>query len=61
MTKLKVTSNDVKIGVVFRAWITAMVGALNLYLDLEMSYTWRQALVVVVKLQGKEVHHAQTI
>ena len=55
------TSKDVKIDVTFRARITAMVGTLNLYLDPEMSYTWRQASVVVAKLQGKGVRHAQTI
>ena len=61
LTKLKVTSKDVKIDVTFRARITAMVSALNLYLDPEMSYTWRQASVVVAKWQGKGVCHAKTI
>ena len=61
LTKLKATSKDVKIDVTFHARITAMVGALNLYLDPEMSYTWRQASMVVAKLQGKGVRHAKTI
>jgi len=38
-----------------------MVGALNLYLDPEMSYTWRQASLVVAKSQGHGVHHARNI
>ena len=38
-----------------------MVGTLNLYLDPEASYTWRQTSLVTSKVQGHGVHHAQNI
>ena len=39
-TKLNIKGNDPKVNVVFQARITAMVGAINLYLDPRLPYTW---------------------
>jgi hypothetical protein len=47
--------------VFFRARITAMAGALNLYLDSELSYTWRQASMIVAKSQGHGSYRAHCI
>ncbi|THU75878.1 hypothetical protein K435DRAFT_706193 [Dendrothele bispora CBS 962.96] len=38
-----------------------MVGTLNLYLDPELSYTWREASLISAKAQGHGVYHARTI
>ncbi|KAJ7242820.1 hypothetical protein B0H12DRAFT_1023434 [Mycena haematopus] len=38
-----------------------MLGSLNLYLDTELSYTWRQASLVVSRSQGHGIHHARNI
>ena len=38
-----------------------MVGTLNLYLDPNTSYTWRDASLVTSKIQGHGIHHAQNI
>jgi len=59
--KLVLSSKDKHLDVVLRSRITAMVGTLNLYLDPEASYTWRQASLVTSKVQGHGVHHAQNI
>jgi hypothetical protein len=59
--KLTVFSKDKKIDVVFRARLTAMVSALNLYLDPELSYTWREASMLVSKSQNQGSNHARNI
>jgi hypothetical protein len=56
--KLKVLSKDKKLDIVFRARITAMVGTINLYMDSELSYTWREASLIVAKSQGQGPNHA---
>jgi hypothetical protein len=61
VAKLTVKSKDQKLDVFFRAHITAMVGTLNLYLDSELSYTWREASFVVSKSQGQGINHARNI
>ena len=58
---LTVKAKDKKLDVVFRSCITAMVGTLNLYLDPELSYTWREASLVVAKSQGSGIYRAQRI
>jgi hypothetical protein len=50
--RLAVKAKDPKLDVTFRARITAMVGTLNLYLDPELSYTWREASLIAAKSQG---------
>jgi hypothetical protein len=61
VTKLAIKSHDKKLDVLFRARITAMVGTLNLYLDSELSYSWREASLVVSKTQGQGSNHARNI
>lgn len=61
LAKLTLKSKDKKVDVVLRARITAMSGTLNLYLDPEVSYSWRQASLVVSKSQGHGANHARTI
>ena len=50
--KLLLQGRDKSLDVVFRAHISAMVGVLNLYLDPELPYTWKEASMVIVKAQG---------
>ncbi|KAF7361462.1 RNF220 domain-containing protein [Mycena sanguinolenta] len=58
---LEIKSKDKKLDVFFRGRITAMLGTLNLYLDPELSYTWRQASLVVSRSQGHGINHARNI
>jgi hypothetical protein len=58
---LSVKSKDKKLDIVFRGRITGMVGTLNLYLDPELSYSWRQASMVVAKSQGHGSHRARNL
>jgi hypothetical protein len=50
--KLVLKSGDKTLDIVVCAHISAMVGILNLYLDPDLSYTWRKALIIVSKAQG---------
>ncbi|KAH8983234.1 hypothetical protein EDB92DRAFT_1951794 [Lactarius akahatsu] len=59
--KLMDRSKDKDLDVIFRARITTMVGILNLYLDKALSYTWRNASLVVVKAQGQGTMHARNL
>ena len=59
--KLTIKGKDPKIDVVFRARITAMAGAINLYLDPELLYTWREASLLVAKSQGYGSYRAHSI
>ncbi|KAJ7498371.1 hypothetical protein B0H11DRAFT_2381653 [Mycena galericulata] len=58
---LSVKSKDKKLDVFFRARITAMAGTLNLYLDSELSYTWREASMIVARSQGHGSYRARCI
>ncbi|KAG1765350.1 hypothetical protein EDD22DRAFT_845462 [Suillus occidentalis] len=60
-TKIAVSSKDKKLDVVFRSRITAMLGALNLYLDPELSYGWHEASLVASKSLGQGINHAHNI
>ncbi|KAG1894370.1 uncharacterized protein F5891DRAFT_985117 [Suillus fuscotomentosus] len=53
--KIAVSSKDKKLDVVFRSRITAMLGALNLYLDPELSYGWHEAFLVASKSLGQDL------
>jgi hypothetical protein len=55
----KLQSQDKSLDVVFRARISAMIGVLNLFLDPGLSYTWREASMVVAKAQGNGSARAQ--
>jgi hypothetical protein len=59
--KLTVKAKDKKLDVFFRSRITAMVATLNLYLDAELSYTWRQSSVLAAKAMGRGVKHARNL
>ena len=54
-------SQDKSLDVVFRARIAAMVGALNLFLDPGLSFTWREASMVAAKAQGHGSTRARSI
>ncbi|KAJ7037079.1 hypothetical protein C8F04DRAFT_1180803 [Mycena alexandri] len=43
------------------AALRPMVGTLNLYLDSELSYTWREASMIVAKSQGHGSYRARSI
>ncbi|KAG1878842.1 hypothetical protein F4604DRAFT_1923521 [Suillus subluteus] len=59
--KIAVNSKDKKLDVVFQSHITAMLGALNLYLDPELSYGWREASLIALKSLGQGINHARSI
>jgi hypothetical protein len=59
--RLQVASKDKKLDVLFRARVVSMVGTLNLFLDLELTYTWKSASLVTSKAQGHGVKHTQHI
>ncbi|KAJ7869644.1 hypothetical protein B0H13DRAFT_2557516 [Mycena leptocephala] len=58
---LSVKSKDKELDVFFRARITAMLATLNLYLDSQLSYTWREASMIVARSQGHGPYRAQCI
>ncbi|KAK7060055.1 hypothetical protein R3P38DRAFT_2679776, partial [Favolaschia claudopus] len=58
---LSVKSKDKKLDVFLRARISAMVGTLNLYLDSELSYGWREASMIVARSQGHGAYRARNI
>ena len=59
--ELTVRSKDKKLDVFFRSRITSMVATLNLYLDPELSYSWRNASVIAAKASGRGVNHARNL
>jgi hypothetical protein len=59
--KLTVKAKDQKLDVFFRSRITAMVATLNLYLDTEISYSWRESSVLAAKALGRGVNHARNL
>ncbi|KIJ56047.1 hypothetical protein M422DRAFT_239240 [Sphaerobolus stellatus SS14] len=59
--KLFVLSKDNKIDIFFRGRLSAMIGALSLYLDPTLSYGWRESSVLAAKASGHGVYHAQCI
>ena len=58
---LMLQSRDKMLDVVFRAHISAMAGVLSLFLDPDLSYTWREASMVTAKAQGHGSTHAHSI
>ena len=56
--KLMIKLRDKLLDVVFQGRITTMVGAINLYMNLELSFTWQEASLVVSKSQGQGPNHA---
>ena len=56
--ELSVKAKDKKLDVFFHAWITGMVGTLNLYLNPQLSYTWHKASLIALKSQGHGANHA---
>lgn len=59
--KLIVKSKDKKLDIFFRSRITSMVATLNLYLDPELSYSWREASIIAAKAAGHSVSHARNL
>ena len=47
--QLSLKSQDKSLDVIFRAHISVMVGVLNLFLDPELLYTWREASMIATK------------
>lgn len=47
--------------IVFQACISSIIGVLNLFLDADLPYTWREALIVIAKVQGHGPTHACSI
>lgn len=56
--RLTSKSKDRKLDVVFRSRITAMVGTLNLHLDPDLTYSWRESSVLAAKATGRSHHFA---
>ena len=59
--KLTVKAKDKKLDVFFWSRITAMVATLNLYLDAELSYSWRESSILAAKAMGHGVKHARNL
>jgi hypothetical protein len=59
--ELSVKAKDKKLDVFFRALITGMIGTLNLYLDPQLSYTWREASLIASKFQGHGINYARNL
>jgi hypothetical protein len=59
--KLTEKCKEKKLDLILWAWIVAMTGVLNLYLDAGLSYTWTNASLVVAKAQGQGVTHARNL
>jgi len=59
--QLSVKGKDKKLDVFFWSRITAMVATLNLYLDAELSYSWREASVIAAKALGRGINHAKNL
>jgi hypothetical protein len=57
----KLQSQDKELDVIFQARISAMVGVLNLFLDPGLSFTWREASMIVAKAQGHGPTRARSI
>jgi uncharacterized membrane protein len=43
---------DKLLNIVLRVQISAMLGAINLFLDTDLPYTWRKASMIIAKAQG---------
>lgn len=56
-----VEESDKKCDLILRGRIQAMVGLLNLFLDEGLGYTWRQASLVVAKMQSLNITRARSI
>jgi len=56
-----VKSKDKKLDVFFRSCITAIVAIINLYLDLDLSYSWRNSSVLAAKAMEHGVYHARKL
>jgi hypothetical protein len=52
LKRLRLQSQDKTLDIIFQARISAMAGVLNLFLDLDLRYTWREASMIVAKAQG---------
>ncbi|KIJ51597.1 hypothetical protein M422DRAFT_243892 [Sphaerobolus stellatus SS14] len=50
--KLSVLSKDKKIDIFFRGRLSAMIGALSLYLDSTLAYGWQESSVLAAKVSG---------
>lgn len=59
--KLRIKAKDKKIDIFFRSRITAMAATLNLYLDSELSYSWRDSSILAAKAAGRGVKHARNL
>ncbi|KZP16010.1 hypothetical protein FIBSPDRAFT_958353 [Athelia psychrophila] len=59
--RLAVKGKSKIIDTVFRTRIMAMEATLNLYLDPELSYTWRQASLLAAKAQGHGTSRARNL
>jgi hypothetical protein len=59
--KLNMKAKDKHIDVVFHFCITAMAGVLALYLNPEVSYTWKKSSLVVAKLQEHSPSYAREL
>ena len=59
--RLQVVSKNKKIDVLFRARVVSMLGALNLFLNPKLKYTWKNASLVTSTAQGHGISHARRI
>ena len=58
---LTIKGKDQLLDVFFRSRIARMVGTLNLYLDTQLSYSWREASIIAAKAAGCSINHARNL
>lgn len=58
---LKLQTSNKKLDWTTCARIAMMVGTLNLYLNVDLSYTWREASALVAKAAGRHISYARQI
>jgi len=58
---LATQSKDPSLDALLRTRLTGMLGVLNLYLDPALHYTWREASLVVAKMQGWGEKHSRKL
>jgi hypothetical protein len=57
----RLKSQDKSLDIIFQARISAMIRVLNLFLDLGLQYTWREASMIVAKVQGNGPNRAHSV
>jgi hypothetical protein len=61
LAKLVEKSQDTRLDITLRAWLTGMKGVLNIYLDPNLDYSWTDASLMVAKVEGHGMKRARKL